>query len=70
MSSGTQLSGPSEVRGIVLTHGTMCHGMADAVQKITGAEQGVLTAVSNEGSGFAGGVWSRDCDSASALAPR
>ena len=51
MSSGTNLSGPSEVRGIVLTHGTMCHGMVDAVQKITGTETGVLTAISNEGSG-------------------
>ncbi len=41
----------SEVRGIVLTHGTMCHGMVDAVRKITGAGDEVLLAISNEGLG-------------------
>jgi mannose/fructose-specific phosphotransferase system component IIA len=39
------------VRGIVLTHGTMCHGMVDAVRKITGVEEDVLMAMSNEGLG-------------------
>jgi N-acetylgalactosamine PTS system EIIA component len=41
----------SQVRGIVLTHGTMCHGMVDAVRKITGVEEEALLAVSNEGLG-------------------
>ena len=39
------------VRGIVLTHGTMCHGMVDAVRTITGVEEEALMAISNEGLG-------------------
>ena len=38
-------------RGIVLTHGSMCFGMVDAVQKIAGAPGEALTALSNEGRG-------------------
>lgn len=39
------------VAGVVLTHGTMCHGMVDAVQKIAGAPEGALRPVSNDGRG-------------------
>jgi mannose PTS system EIIA component len=39
------------VRGVVLTHGSMCHGMVDAVQKIAGVSDDALVAVSNEGRG-------------------
>ncbi len=51
--SGEEGTGvPSEpVRGIVLTHGTMCHGMVDAVRKITGVEEEALMALSNDGLG-------------------
>lgn len=35
--------------GIVVAHGGMAQGMIDAVRKISGVEEGVLTAVSNEG---------------------
>ncbi len=38
-------------RGVVLTHGAMCHGMVDAVRKISGADDDALEAVSNEGQG-------------------
>lgn len=45
-------SGTDElVKGIVLTHGSMCHGLVDAVQKITGAPDGALEPVSNDGRG-------------------
>jgi N-acetylgalactosamine PTS system EIIA component len=43
--------GTSPVRGILLTHGAMCHGLADAVHKITGVAEEALVAVSNEGRG-------------------
>lgn len=36
-------------RGILLTHGSMCHGMVDAVRRITGVGEEALVAVSNEG---------------------
>ena len=39
----------SEVRGILVTHGGMAEGMIDAVRKISGAPEGTLHAVSNEG---------------------
>lgn len=39
------------VRGVVLTHGEMCHGLVDAVRKITGMDGDALVAVSNEGHG-------------------
>ncbi len=39
------------VRGIVLTHGSMCHGMVDAVVKIAGAPDEALVGLSNEGRG-------------------
>lgn len=38
-------------RGIVLTHGSMSFGMVDAVRKISGAPEGALVALSNEGRG-------------------
>ncbi len=38
-------------RGIVLTHGSMCFGMVDAVLKITGAPEDSIVALSNEGKG-------------------
>lgn len=51
MSSDPDAPHPSEVRGIVLTHGTMCEGMVDAVRKIAGIESDALTPISNEGRG-------------------
>ena len=48
-SSGNR-SAP-EAKGIVLTHGSMCYGMVDAVRKISGADEDALEAVSNEGQG-------------------
>jgi mannose PTS system EIIA component len=39
------------VRGVVLTHGTMCHGMVDAVRKIAGVDEDALVPVSNDGCG-------------------
>jgi mannose/fructose-specific phosphotransferase system component IIA len=38
-------------RGIVLAHGSMAHGMVDAVRKITGAPEEALVALSNEEKG-------------------
>ena len=40
--------GPS-ARGVVLAHGTMARGLVDAVLKISGAEEGTLVPLSNEG---------------------
>jgi len=37
------------VRGIVLTHGSMCHGLVDAVRKIAGAPEDALQPLSNDG---------------------
>jgi mannose/fructose-specific phosphotransferase system component IIA len=51
LSPGAAPVPSSQVRGIVLTHGTMCHGMVDAVRKITGVEDEALLAISNEGLG-------------------
>jgi len=39
------------VKGVVLTHGTMCFGMVDAVRKIAGAPADALVPLSNEGKG-------------------
>jgi mannose/fructose-specific phosphotransferase system component IIA len=39
------------VKGVVLTHGSMCHGMVDAVRKIAGAPDDALEGVSNDGRG-------------------
>lgn len=41
----------AEVRGIVVAHGEMARGMITAVNRIAGAEEGVLVPVSNEGRG-------------------
>ncbi len=37
------------VRGVLLSHGSLAEGMVDAVGRITGLKEGVLTAISNEG---------------------
>jgi mannose/fructose-specific phosphotransferase system component IIA len=37
------------VRGVLLSHGKLAEGMVDAVRRITGLDEGVLTAMSNEG---------------------
>ena len=37
------------VRGVLLSHGSLAEGMVDAVGRITGLNEGVLTAISNEG---------------------
>ena len=37
------------VRGVLLSHGKLAEGMVDAVRKITGLDEGVLTAMSNDG---------------------
>lgn len=43
--------GPSKVRGIVVTHGSMCFGMVDAVRKIAGVPEDALIGISNAGRG-------------------
>jgi mannose/fructose-specific phosphotransferase system component IIA len=37
------------VRGVLLSHGKLAEGMVDAVRRITDVDEGVLTAMSNEG---------------------
>ena len=37
------------VRGVLLSHGKLAEGMVDAVRRITGLDDGVLVAMSNEG---------------------
>ena len=37
------------VRGVLLSHGKLAEGMVDAVRRITDLDEGVLTAMSNEG---------------------
>ena len=37
------------VRGVLLSHGKLAEGMVDAVRRITGLDEDVLTAMSNEG---------------------
>ncbi len=37
------------VRGVLLSHGKLAEGMVDAVQRITGLDEGVLVPMSNEG---------------------
>lgn len=39
------------VRGLVLTHGSLCFGLVDAVRKIAGDPGRVLTPLSNDGRG-------------------
>ncbi|MSR22546.1 MAG: hypothetical protein EXR92_03215 [Gemmatimonadetes bacterium] len=42
---------PRNVRGIVVTHGSMCFGMVDAVRSIAGPPADALIPISNEGKG-------------------
>ncbi len=49
--SGTADTGEAGVRGVVLTHGSLCFGFVDAVRKIAGEPGPALTPVSNEGRG-------------------
>lgn len=42
---------PRVVRGIVVTHGSLCFGMVDAVQRISGSSADALIPISNEGKG-------------------
>ncbi len=52
MSSGTEASpADAETKGIIVTHGSMCFGMVDAVQSIAGAPAEALIALSNDGRG-------------------
>jgi len=37
------------MRGVLLSHGKLAEGMVDAVQRITGLDEGVLVPMSNEG---------------------
>ncbi|MEE8146703.1 MAG: hypothetical protein V3T24_03785 [Longimicrobiales bacterium] len=37
------------IQGVLLAHGAMAQGMVDAVQKITGSDEGALVPLSNEG---------------------
>ena len=39
------------VRGLVLTHGSLCFGLVDAVRKIAGDPGQILTPLSNDGRG-------------------
>lgn len=43
--------GGGSARGVVVGHGAMASGMVDAVRRIAGVTDDVLTAVSNEGKG-------------------
>jgi mannose/fructose-specific phosphotransferase system component IIA len=47
------MSDPADgvTRGIVLTHGSMCFGMVDAVRKSSGVPEEALVALTNEGRG-------------------
>ncbi len=49
MSDGGEDSTVEAARGILLTHGSMCHGMVDAVRRIAGGDPDALVAVSNDG---------------------
>ena len=52
MSEGDTTGAPGRpVRGILLAHGAMAEGMADAVRRIAGIPEGALTPLSNEGLG-------------------
>jgi mannose/fructose-specific phosphotransferase system component IIA len=44
-------SASPEVRGVLVTHGSMAFGLVDAVQRIAGIPDGVLVAMTNEGKG-------------------
>ena len=49
MNSRTDRGSDPSAVGIVLTHGSMCFGMVDAVERIAGPSSEALVAVSNEG---------------------
>ena len=48
-AGGAKTGGPA--RGVIVGHGAMATGMVDAVKRIAGIGEDVLTAVSNEGKG-------------------
>ena len=50
-ASGAAATRDAGVRGVVLTHGSLCFGLVDAVRKIAGEPSPCLTPVSNEGRG-------------------
>ena len=43
------MSEGESVRGVLLSHGKLAEGMVDAVRSITDLDEGVLTAMSNQG---------------------
>ena len=43
------MSEGGEVRGVLVAHGSMAHGLVDALRKISGADEGVVIPVSNDG---------------------
>ncbi len=45
------MSDTPPVRGVLVAHGSMARGMMDAMEKIAGTGEEVLTALSNEGLG-------------------
>lgn len=45
------MSEPRTVRGVLLAHGGMARGMADAIQRIAGVGDEALTPLSNDGKG-------------------
>lgn len=45
------MSESEPVRGILVAHGAMARGMADAVHRIAGADEGLLIPLSNDGKG-------------------
>jgi mannose/fructose-specific phosphotransferase system component IIA len=49
MSEEAAKTGGAAVRGILLAHGYMARGMADAVRKISGSDEDALMPLSNEG---------------------
>jgi len=46
-----ELGSATTVRGIVVGHGSMAQGLVEAALRISGAEEGALVAISNDGMG-------------------
>ena len=45
------MSDPEPVKGILLAHGSMARGMADAIRRIAGVGEEALVPLSNDGKG-------------------